>query len=110
MAKRKPGGRKDSRGYILLYMPDHPMAPKSGYLQQHRLVMANHLGRMLMSDEVVHHKNDVKDDNRLENLELLTKQAHDRLPKPPPKPKRIGCPHCGGTILITGRVQYVAVP
>ena len=108
-AKRGPGIRKDARGYILLYRPEHPMAPKSGYLQQHRLVMADHLGRMLEPGEVVHHKNEVKDDNRLENLELLTKHAHDRLPKPKPKPRQIDCPHCGGPILVSGRVRLVEV-
>ena len=92
--------RLTTRGYVEVWKPDHPMAQKSGYLMEHRLVMAEHLGRMLEPNEVVHHKNDIKTDNRIENLELLGKIEHDRLPKPAPKP--FACPHCGGMIQTFG--------
>jgi len=67
------GGRTINKdGYIEIYSPDHPNRRKhTPYVLEHRLVMENHLGRYLKKTEVVHHRNGVKDDNRIENLELF---------------------------------------
>jgi len=70
------GRQRLKQGYIYIYSHDHPNATKRGYVMEHRLVMEKHLGRYLKSDELVHHKNGIKDDNRLENLELMTKGTH----------------------------------
>lgn len=72
----KGGKFQIPQGYIYIYQPDHLYTTKRRYVMEHRLVMEKHLGRYLKPNELVHHKNGIKDDNRLENLELLTKGTH----------------------------------
>lgn len=69
----KGGRRPDKTGYILVRC-DHPNA-RNGYVREHRLVMERHLGRLLLPSEVVHHRNGVRADNRLANLELFASNA-----------------------------------
>ncbi len=71
------GGRiLDGFGYWLVYTPGHPYAKKPvPYVREHRLVMEKHLGRYLDPKEVVHHINGDSQDNRIENLQLFSKNS-----------------------------------
>ena len=80
-AKKKGGiGHKKKRcdGYMAIYFPDHPKSTKEGYIMEHILVMESLIGRHLNDDEVVHHVNGKKDDNRKENLQLMNYREHAR--------------------------------
>jgi hypothetical protein len=76
------GGRfVSAEGYVYLLRPDHPNALKHGtpgYVAEHRLVMSEHLGRPLLTSELVHHINGNKADNAIENLVVISRPAHAR--------------------------------
>jgi len=76
------GVRQGNDGYRYITVPkDHKFISMAGsvfvhgrrryYIAEHRLVMAEHLGRPLLKSELVHHKNGIKEDNRIGNLELM---------------------------------------
>jgi transposase len=82
-ARSRPRNGKDRvrtrNGYAVVRLPsDDPLAvmapPSSGYVMEHRVVMARHLGRPLEQHENVHHLNGDRLDNRIENLELWQKK------------------------------------
>jgi hypothetical protein len=68
------GGRSEIKtGYVYIHNPQHPNSGLSGRLPEHVFVMSESLGRPLQKGECVHHINGVRNDNRIENLELWTK-------------------------------------
>ena len=70
------------------------------HARQHRLIMEQSLGRPLLKDEIVHHKNGDKLDNRLQNLILMTKSEHDNHHgKKPTQFGEIVCFICGITTI-----------
>jgi len=70
-----------------------------GYRLEHDLVMEEHIGRQLLPGENVHHKNHVRDDNRLDNLELTTASRHIHehhpMPEDPSRWSTVTCHRCG---------------
>ena len=78
------GGRyqDNTSGRVWIYNPDHPSCTKKGYILEYRLVMEKFIGRYLRPNEIIHHKNKIVDDNRLENLEIIV----------------LGEPNCGEAI------------
>jgi hypothetical protein len=82
----KGGKKKTHGGYVEVLAPfGYPHPTKHRYVMEHRLVMERHLGRYLEAWEFVHHRNGVKNDNRVENLVLVTKKTHLG---------KVVCPHC----------------
>lgn len=81
--------------YTYARVPDHPNATSTGYVLEHRVVVENWVGRYLTDDEVVHHINDNKKDNRLENLRLMSRKDHGHLHKKPRVYLEFVCPNCG---------------
>ncbi|WP_185858864.1 HNH endonuclease signature motif containing protein [Vreelandella populi] len=63
------GGVYRGNGYILLKRDGK-------YVPEHRLVVEEHIGRKLRNDEVVHHINHDKTDNRIENLQVMSRAEH----------------------------------
>lgn len=68
--------------YAVVTLNNHPLFPGRTCAEKHRVIMAEMLGRQLLPDEHVHHKNEWKRDNRRENLALMSEAAHHALHHP----------------------------
>lgn len=83
-------------GRVRIFRPNHPSKPKNGWVYRYRLVAEKLLGRPLRRSEVVHHRNGIKDDDRPENLEILSQAEHMRRHSKGPKwsRKHDSCVRC----------------
>lgn len=91
-ANWKGGRAVDKKGYVRIWVPPGtPGRTASGRMAEHRLVMQQHLGRPLAPWEHVHHRNGIKSDNRIENLEVVVTTPHRG---------RVRCPYCLGHFAI----------
>jgi len=77
---KKRGEKTDKEGYNLLYFPLCPYAWSDGRVYEHHLVWwLNYPLDTILKNEVIHHKNGNRKDNRIENLQKLGKDAHLQL-------------------------------
>ena len=82
-----------SRGYILIFKPNHPFSPKSKYIRRSRLVIEEYLCenepdhpalikingiKYMRQDWVAHHRNGIKNDDRIENMEAMPFNQHSK--------------------------------
>lgn len=68
-----------SQGYAYLLKPAHPRAMKNGYVKRADVILEQKLGRPLEPDEIAHHINENKMDDAPQNLEPMTRGAHQRM-------------------------------
>lgn len=78
VVKARTKGWRTSNGYIELLVPGHPLATARGYVLEHRFVVYQ-AGISVPTGYHIHHKNGVKKDNQLENLEVVKAGDHGRL-------------------------------
>lgn len=76
MKNKRPIGTVTKNGYRAITKGSRNKAVR---MYEHRMVMENFLGRKLLPEEHVHHKNENKLDNRIENLEIISNSEHQRM-------------------------------
>lgn len=100
-------------GYVQIWKPQHHFADHHGYIMEHRLVWEEHNKACLLPWGNVHHKNHVRNDNRIENLQGLMNSEHTRLHAKKNMANRI-CLECRSNKTYvrqkTGLAQWYTIP
>ncbi len=82
--------------YKYAVVPEHPKAIRGGYVLEHRVLMENHLGRILKDDEIVHHMDNNGLNNSISNLKVMESTEHRRLHATTGRTcVDLICPNCG---------------
>ncbi len=68
--------RRILNGYVVIKMPEHPRANKNGFVREHIIIAEKALGKYLPKGAVVHHINQIKTDNRNENLLICENDSY----------------------------------
>lgn len=76
---------KDKNNWTLNKPGYRVMYKGKGALLEHRIIIEKFIGRKLKPYEIIHHKNGIKDDNRIENLEIVNRNNHYG---------HVVCPYC----------------
>lgn len=72
----KGGRRINADGYVELFIPNHPRTRANGYVFEHIIILEKKIGRSLLSGEETHHKDEDRQNNLPENLQLVTHMEH----------------------------------
>lgn len=91
--------------YLYAVVPEHPNKTKNNYVLFHRVVVENHIGRLLTISEVVHHKDGNKHNNDIDNLEIMLRADHARLHLSTGRTyKKLKCPVCDSFFMKEARL------
>lgn len=95
----KGGRAKHTNGYIQIRKPDHHFVDNRGYVFEHRYIWEQYNKASLLSWAIIHHKNHIKTDNRIENLEPFDSSKHSIHHLREKRENEISkrkCSYCGG--------------
>ena len=96
--------------YLYAIVKEHPNASKHGYVLYHRVVIENHLGRILNHNEVVHHIDGNKFNNDISNLRLMDSKQHVKLHLMQDRGRKyvlLKCPECGKEFELAHNLSFL---
>ena len=98
--------------YEYALVPEHPNATKNGYVLMHRIVMENHLGRLLSDKEIVHHIDHNRKNNDISNLEVMGYKEHVKMHADERLRKMVmlKCPWCEKEFTLPSNESFLGKP